>query len=278
MTIFMCGPYKENSIMDESIKGICIFAYGRSGSTLLCEQLAHAIKTKHGIDARPLYEILTPHCVHTPDHKELVVDNTGILSRPLPTQLGFDRLERLEETIKDGVFPVFKIFSSDLTPENRYLTERIIMKNPSIYKICLNRADVTNQFLSWMISCSTGVWHHYADTLKDELVNVNNKYTPSHAYSKSIAAGILLHYMWHFEVGYRTCQQTVWYDKLFEIDYPELGLVAADIIETQTKMNVNHLDAARKCLGNYDEMIDLTNRLEQSVRPMLERLRPGYFK
>jgi len=255
-------------------KGICIFAYGRSGSTILCEQLAHAIKTKHNLNAIPLYEILTPHCVHTPDHKELVVDNTGILDRPLATQLGLDRIERLQDTIDSGVFPVFKIFSTDLTPENRYLTERVIMNNPEIYKISLNRADVTNQFLSWLISCATGVWHHYEGDSKDELEQFNKKYTPSNSYSRSIAAGILLHYMWHFEVGFKKCNQTVWYDKLFDVDYPELGITASDLIETQTKMNFNHIEAGQKCLGNFEYLLELAERLEVSVQPMLKILRP----
>lgn len=260
--------------MSLNYKGICIFAYGRSGSTLLCEQLTTGIKNKHGINAVSLYELLTPHGTNSPNFEHLVVDNTGLLSRPIQTHLGFDRIERVEEIISNGVFPILKLFSSDLTIENRELMNRVIINNPNMYKISLLRSDVANQFLSWMISCATGVWHHYPQDSKNEIRDYNRRpFNMSKKYAEEQAAGILLHYMWHFEVGYRKCHQLVWYDQLFNTDYPELGLSKSDMIESQTKMNEDHISNAKKCLANFDELYSIAKRLEDGVRPMLSRLR-----
>lgn len=272
--------------MDSSIKGICIFAYGRSGSTLLCEQLAHAAKDKFGLDAKSLYEILTPHCVLTPDFKELAVDMTGLNERPFRTSLDLYRLERVEDIISSGIFPIFKIFSSDMTHFNKDAMDRLIINNPSIFKISLNRADVMNQYLSWMISCATGVWHHYDFNDPDHSVAKNNGYiddrsappavkqTANLTYAKYIASGVLLHFMWHFEVGYRKCHQTVWYDQLFTTDYPMLGITQNDLIESQLKMNESHVETLYQCFNNADDILNIAKRLESSVKPMLDILRP----
>lgn len=255
--------------------GVCIFTYGRTGSTLLCEQLVHGIKTKHNINAISLYELLTPHGTFAPNYDHLVVDNTGFLDRPIQDQLGYHRLEGLSNTIEEGVFPVLKLFSTDLTADNRDLINKIILNNPNMYKISLLRHDVVNQFLSWLISVATSVWHHYDGDAKDEVSNfIKKPYVMSRKYAEEQAAGILLQYMWHFEIGYKKCHQTVWYDQLFNTDYPELGLSKSDLIETQTKMNEDHFEAARKCLANFDEMYNIAKRLEDGIKPMLDRLRP----
>lgn len=276
--------------MDSSIKGICIFAYGRSGSTLLCEQLAHSAKDKFGLDAKSLYEILTPHCVLSPDFKELAVDMTGLNERPFRTSLDLYRLERVEDIISSGVFPVFKIFSSDMTHFNKDAMDRLVINNPSIFKISLNRADVMNQYLSWMISCATGVWHHYDFNDPNHSVAKNNGYiddrsappaakqTANLTYAKYIASGVLLHFMWHFEVGYRKCNQTVWYDQLFATDYPMLGITQHDLIESQLKMNESHVETLYQCFNNADDILNIAKRLEKSVKPMLDILRPDLIK
>jgi hypothetical protein len=272
--------------MIDSFKGICIFAYGRSGSTLLCEQLANALRVKHQLNTKSLYEILTPHCVLTPDFKELAVDMTGLNERPFRTSLDLYRLERVEDIISSDIFPIFKIFSSDMTHDNKDVMDRIIVNNSNIFKISLNRADVVNQYLSWMISCVTGVWHHYDFDDPNHTIDKNNGYSndrsipPSNKhnadlnYAKYIASGVLLHYMWHFEVGYRKCNQTVWYDQLFNTDYPELGISKTDLIESQLKMNESHIETLHQCFKNADEIIDIAKRLESSIKPMLDILRP----
>ena len=267
-------------------KGICIFAYGRSGSTILCEQLANAIKINHGYDTRSLYEILTPHCVLTPDFKELAVDMTGLNERPFRTSLDLYRLERVEDIISSGIFPIFKIFSSDMTHNNKDVMDQLVVNNPNIFKISLNRADVVNQYLSWMISCATGVWLHYDFNDPNHSISKNNGYIDDrsvppnnkrHAdlnYAKYIASGVLLHYMWHFEVGYQKCNQTVWYDQLFNTDYPDLGISKNDLIESQLKMNDSHIETLHQCFSNADDIIKIAKRLENSVSPMLKLLRP----
>ncbi len=43
--------------MDKTIKGVCIFGHYRTGSTLLCEQIAGGLNRKYGLNAKPLYEL-----------------------------------------------------------------------------------------------------------------------------------------------------------------------------------------------------------------------------
>jgi hypothetical protein len=173
-----------------------------------------------------------------------------------------------------------------MTHNNKDVMDRLVINNPDIYKISLNRADVINQYLSWMISCATGVWHHYdfndpRHSLSKNNGYINDRSTPpvnkvkaDLSYAKYIASGVLLHYMWHFEIGYSKCNQTVWYDQLFTTDYPNLGISKGDLIESQLKMNETHIETTYQCFSNAEELIDIAKRLESSVKPMLDILRP----
>ena len=259
-------------MMHNNFNAICIFASPRSGSNLLVEQLSNGLQFKHGTNAKPLYEYLSPHN-HINDAFECVyIDKEHVLQRPFTNGMDLYRLEKLAHYYTTGVFPVFKIFQQDMSTSNRLHIQRHILNDPTVYKICLNRADIINQILSYCIGMSTGVWHSRTGSMpiKDRIWR---KYEVSVTMLNDIGSSIMLHQLWHAEQARQYCNKIVWYHELNNTDWSDLNLACTDLISTSlVKSNHNHIDTAAMAISNFDEVHNYAKMIDSNLQQIIKGL------
>lgn len=246
-------------------KAICIFANLRTGSTFVCQQLAKAMSSVHGCDVVQLYEYLSSAVAYTKDWRSLLIDPSHRVPRPFMTALDLDRLRRLPAIMESGRFPVLKIFPEDYTHNNYEMIHRHVINDDRVYKICLNRADVRNQFLSYFIARSTNKFHVYRGD-SDESERTYSPIRVSAADMDEIRNVILMHYSWHATNASDLCHRTVWYHKMHETVYPELGLGSTDLAyDRQIKAVHDHTAMGMKCIENFDEVNAYASRLDENL-------------
>lgn len=255
-----------------SYDSICIFASPRSGSNLLVEQLSSGLISKHKLNAKPLYEYLSPHNYINEKFECVYIDREHVLPRPFKNGLDLYRLENLIEYQKHGVFPVFKIFPNDQSVDNRLHIKKYILDDPRIFKVCLNRKDVVNQILSYCIGLSTGVWHIKSNNVLIE-DKIWRKYQITKDVLSDIGSSIMLHQLWHAEQAKRYCNKIVWYNELTDISWPELELHSSDLLSTTlTKGTHNHIDIGSKSIINFDEVYDYAKMIERNLKHIMAEL------
>lgn len=245
--------------------GICIFGNLRTGSTYLCQQLAEAMEKVHGKKVLQLYEYLSSAVSYTKDWQSVLIDPTHRIPRPFTTALDLDRLRKIPVLIEDGNFPIMKIFPEDYTHSNYHLLHQTIIDNDSIYKICLNRLDVKNQFLSYFIARSTNKFHVYRGDLPEQ----DRGYKRLHVTKsemEEIRNVILLHYNWHATNAKSYCHKVVWYHQMRDVEYLDLGLGKQDLIyDRQIKAVNDHESMAKKCIENFSETWEYASKLETDL-------------
>lgn len=256
----------------ENFNAICIFASPRSGSNLLVEQLSNGLMFKHGINAKPLYEYLSPHNHITDTFECVYIDREHVLQRPFTNGMDLYRLENLAQYYMNGVFPVFKIFQQDLSIGNRSHIHRHILNDPTVYKICLNRTDIVNQILSYCIGMSTGVWHirEGSTPIKDRIWRT---YEVPAKMLNDIGSSIMLHQLWHAEQARQYCNKIVWYHELNDTNWPDLGLSCADFTSTDlVKSTHNHMDIAAMSILNFDEVYNYAKMIDNNLQQIIKGL------
>lgn len=248
-----------------NFRGICLFANLRTGSTYVCQQLAHAMETVHGQRPAVLYEYLSSAVAYTKDWESQLIDPTHRVPRPFMTALDLDRLRQLPLIMDQGLFPILKIFPEDYTHHNYEHIHRYIINDPKIFKICLNRADIRNQFLSYFIARSTNKFHVYlGDASEDE--RPCNQMTVTAAEMDEIKNVILMHYSWHATNAQTYCHKTVWYHDMTRVDYPELGLPLESLrYERQRKAVNDHTAMGTRCITNFTELDAYATKLEKHL-------------
>lgn len=268
-------------IEGREIKGICVLAHPRTGSTHLCEQLKFGMKGRHRKDTILLYEILSPHnwlFDHTTnEHIEISgFDDIWRPFEPLRPPIDVDRLESIPRMIDSGKFPLFKIFpSKDIREYNHEHVRKHIYDNDSIYKICLTRADVTNQLLSQFIASDTGVFFHDSAIPHVRLPkDFVSKSTFNTDRAGELARELKTFWLWYFENAYTRCDKTVWYDRINETTYPDLGLDLPDLQGSRmTKMIDDHVGLAKKRFDNFYDLYKIASGVEESVRHLRDYMR-----
>lgn len=235
----------------------CVFAPPRSGSNLLCEQLASAMARVSGKPVANLYEFLSPHQHVTNDGVCHLVDRHDRMARPDPMGIDILRLRRLD-AMRDRI-AVVKILTRDLHRGNLAEIDRLLDADHA-YTICLNRADVANQILSYFISRATGLWHSNQGSASA----MNGTMLVSHADMAAIGEEIRLHYLWHAEMAGRV-DRVVWYDQLLHATYPELLGHGDPLPASQSKLNEDHRGRALSLISNADELIGFASDIEDSI-------------
>lgn len=257
----------------DSYDSICIFASPRSGSNLLVEQLSSGLISKHGLNAKPLYEYLSPHNYINENFECVYIDREHVLPRPFTNGLDLYRIENLIEYQKQGVFPVFKIFPNDQSVDNRLHIKKHILDNTNVFKICLNRRDVVNQILSYCIGMSTGVWH-----IKSNNISIEDKIWRKFHVTKNIlfdiGSSIMLHQLWHAEHAKKYCNRIVWYDDLTTTNWPELELQTTDLLSTTLiKSTHDHINIGTKAISNFDEVYEYAKMIERNLKHSMADLK-----
>lgn len=235
----------------------CVFAPPRSGSNLLCEQLTAGISQVADRPVVNLYEFLSPHQHVTDDGTFHLVDRHDLIPRPDPIGIDLLRLRRLD-SMHDRI-AVVKILTRDLHRGNMAGIDGLLDATHA-YTICLNRADVANQILSYFISKATGVWH----SNQVRSIPSGTPIEVGHADMSAIGEEIKLHYLWQAEMSGRF-DRVVWYDQLLHATYP--GLLGHDnpLPASQSRLNIDHRGRTTELISNAAELIAFASEVEDSI-------------
>lgn len=245
-------------------QAVCVFASPRSGSNLICEQLAAAMRPLTDKPVVNLYEYLSPHNYVDLDGHSIIVDFHGRMPRPTDTGIDVCRLRSLSSM--DDRIPVFKVLPRDICRFNLDLIESTIFNRRSTFKICLNRWDIANQILSYFISEATGLWHsNQGGERQLSIIEV------SYHRMEQLGNEITAHYLWHAENRHRY-DMVVWYHDLERMTYPMLLGHDDPLPVSQTKINTDHHEKARSCIINANKLIAFAKDIEHELSKLREYL------
>lgn len=224
---------------------------------MLCEQLSAAISLVTDVPVVNLYEFLSPHQHVTNDGHCYLIDREDSIARPDPLGIDTLRLARLNGML-DRI-AVLKILTRDLHRGNADAIDRLI-DGDHTYTICLNRADVANQILSYFIGKATGLWHsNQSGSARAAAPIWVSRYDMAR-----LGEEIMLHYLWHAEMRDRF-DATVWHDQLLTATYPGLLGHGMPLPASQERLNLDHEGSARAHITNASELIDFAYEVEASI-------------
>jgi hypothetical protein len=133
----------------------------------------------------------------------------------------------------------------------------------------LNRADIGNQLLSNFMAAATGIFTHDKHSKDAWYKDIKKpiKYDVSDA--RSLSRETKLHYIWQYENEWR-CDATCWYDCIDSASFPQLGINSGNLNPSNFfgKMNSDHINIAKEILSNYQELFDISNETEESLKDL----------
>jgi hypothetical protein len=271
---------KTNGVdMISGFKGVIVFTSGRSGTTLLVEQLTNILIDKNPkVPVKNLYELFDTTMVYDNDWNKTWIDRFEIIPRPTSNGSDLWRLDRMLEQVNNStLFPVAKLFVNDLTTHNYPLVKQYILNDPSYYTISLARRDVANVIYSSILGRALNRWEK-RDGKTFEVEPESKYYAESDLY-KLLGVKVMQNLDWCLFNKTRM-HQTVWYHQLVNdnIDFPELGISREDLsinkksTNSLQKINTNHKQDIEKHVENYQEVIDFAESIERCCKPVIDRI------
>lgn len=265
--------------MIENYKGVMVFTSGRSGTTLLVEQLTDVLRNKNPLlPVKNLYELFDTTMVYDNDWNKVWLDRLEIIPRPTSNGSDIWRLDRmLEQVHHRALFPVAKLFVNDLTAHNYPLVKQSILADPGYYTISLARKDVANVIYSSILGRALNRWEKRdGKTFETQLDSLYH--APEDLY-KLLGVKVMQNLDWCL-FNKTKMHRTIWYHQLIkdEIEFEELGISKQDMsksknsINSLQKINSNHEQDITRYVANSQEVIEFANNIERCCQPVIDRI------
>jgi hypothetical protein len=265
--------------MIANFKGVMVFTSGRSGTTLLVEQLTDVLRTKNPhVPIKNLYELFDTTMVYDNDWNKLWIDRLEIIPRPTSNGSDIWRLDRMLDQVKDGnLFPVAKLFVNDFTAHNYPLVKQHILNDPGYYTISLARRDIANVIYSSILGRALNRWEKRNDRTFE--TDLESKYHASEDLYKLLGIKIMQNLDWCL-FNKTKMHKTVWYHELVndEVEFVELDISKTDMANSKNavnslqKINKTHEQDIIRYVENSHEVIEFANNIERCCQPVIDRI------
>lgn len=268
----------------------CIAICGcfRFGSTALAQKIARFLQDNQQ-PALFLNEFFTGHhfLTHT-DEGQLIIDsleydwlafgNEGrgvrtILQRPIPDNLFRSKLDWLRQSMSKTKM-VLKLDPSDWQGSNGSMLEEFILDNPRVYTLGLNRQDVGNAMISYLIGTQFNFWNYPKHMIVDEYDKEVHQLPANTDDMQSFIDHMLLHNNWLWYMRDRL-DKLIWYDEIEHLRIPEIGL-HQDISTWADKHHVSHAERVRKYFTNPSDVLRIAADVQTNFNGIIESVRKRY--
>lgn len=267
----------------------CIAVCGnfRYGSTALGTKLQSWAK-QHNDRVLFLNEFFTlhhflddPHGAYAPnffpvDHLQLQGSNAKVkltIDRPIPDNIFRAKCDWLRDKMRD-IKIILKIDPDDWQGLNGRELERFILDNPRVFAIGLNRQDIGNAMISYLIGVRFNFWNFGKDDLALALSEPVQPITVGTGEMQEFVRCAILHNNWLWYMRDRLGAM-VWYEDIQDLRIPELG-IRENVWSWSTRNDMDHHDRARRYFVNHDAVIAMAQQLQQSLEPLLTAVRRRY--
>lgn len=267
----------------------CIAVCGcfRFGSTALGQKLAQFC-VDNGYRTRFLNEFFTMH------HYLATNDENGLHATSLPMDFipfgGDQRAIRSTMAARnDSIFRakitwlrqnmsryklVLKLDPDDWIGSNGEMLEDFIFGNPRVYKLGLNRQDVGNAIISYLIGIHFGFWNFGSGTIIDEY---DKTVKPVQIVSDDLQPMVdllLLHNNWLWYMRDRL-DGLVWHDQIEHLRLPGIGLIS-DIDSYSAKHPIPHEKRLQKYFINHEEVGSFAAAAQANLNELISEVRRRY--
>lgn len=277
----------EDFLRDYDCVAICgCFRYG---STALASKINRWIKS-HGHASLWLNEFFAGHhfLIENPTG-DLVIEDVPMnwiplagsnrkvvtsMQRPIPEHLMRLKIGWLTQTMTNRKM-VIKLDPSDWSGESGRLLEDFVFGNPRVYPIGLNRQDVGNAMISYVIGEKFNFWIYNEDEFRSEWSKPVTPIAVAEYEMQVIYSEMLLHNNWLW-YSRDHIPRLVWYDEIPGLTIPEIGM-QADPGTWSYKHHVPHGERAAKYFTNHDAVMqmaaDMQHALDGIIRSVKQRYR-----
>lgn len=259
----------------------------RFGSTALAQKMAQFFMD-HGHATLFLNEFFTAHHYLTNNDGEGLKmatiprdfipfgdDAKGVRSTMAARQDGLFRakLDWLRGNM--GIFKlVVKVDPDDWLGTNGEMLERCLLDNPRVYRIGLNRQDVGNAIISFLISTHFGFMNFGSDSIMSEYSKPVQPVTVKAADVQPMVDLLLSHNNWLWHMRHRL-DRLIWHDEIEGLRLPDIGM-DTDTASLSARHPVPHDQRLRKYFINHEEVAAFAAAAQANLDGLVSEVRRRY--
>lgn len=169
---------------------------------------------------------------------------------------------------------IIKLDPDDWLGTNGELLEEFVLDNPRVYAIGLNREDVDNAIISYLIGTHFNFWNFGAGDLMAEYGREVVPVSVVAADVQGILDLILLHNNWLWYMRDRL-DRLVWFDRLETLRIPEIGLVD-DVVTWTVRHPVPHKDRLVKYFTNPVDVAEFAAAARHNLSGLIDAVKQRY--
>ena len=247
---------------------IAVFSNYRYGSSAICNILRNFAVSV----GRPVYdwsEYLTEmtRVVSTVDGYKTIIgerrlafgkDLISVNNDPQPRHITRVKLDTWDRARKDSLI-VFKIMPQDFEEGNDSLIYDRILSDPKVYKIGLNREDVSNAAISFLVGHQHEIWHGTKEQFEDWWKLDVRPIPVDHDLLQFYAKHVSRHNMW-LDHATHLLDEIVWFDELGALDLPNIGLHG-------------FRDRANRYFTDPDDLLRFLEAFQSEMQPLIDSLK-----
>lgn len=264
----------------------CIAICGcfRFGSTALAQKISQFC-IDNGRQALFLNEIFTNHhflATATMGIESLPMDTLPFgddpravraVMGPRPDSLFRAKLAWLRDNMSHTKM-IIKLDPDDWLGTNGMLLEEFVLDNPRVYALGLNREDVDNAIISYLIGIHFNFWNFGAGDLMVEYGREVCPVAVTAADVQPMVDLILQHNNWLWYMRHRL-DRLVWFDQLEGLRIPEIGLVD-DVEDWSVRHPVPHDARLVKYFTNHGDVADFARAARHNLTGIISAVRRRY--
>lgn len=195
------------------------------------------------------------------------------MARPIPDSLFRAKMEWLRGNMRSSKM-VLKIDPADWQGPNGLDLERFVLNDQRVYAIGLNRADVGNAIVSYLIGRHFNVWNMDAGELRAEHGRPVEPVKADLSLVQEMHDAILMHNNWLWYMRDRI-DRLVWHDEVEDLTMPDIGFTESTRIWTK-RNPMPHEDRARRYFTNHDVVMRISREVQANLDGLIGSVRLRY--
>lgn len=193
--------------------------------------------------------------------------------RPLPDVLFRAKMEWLRGSMGSTKI-VLKIDPADWAGPNGLELERFILGDTRVYAMGLNRADVGNAIISYLMGRHFNLWNMDEAELAAEHGKQIVPVEADLAIMQEMYDAMLLHNNWLWYMSDRL-DRLVWHDQVEDLVIPEIGLASPASIWTR-RNGMPHGERARRYFTNHGTVTRMADEVQSALDGLIGSVRRRY--
>lgn len=259
---------------------VMVFALPRSGSSALCDGLSLWLR-QQGFTAENWEEFLAPQKYLTASETGYTIrslqqdtvpfgaETIWLSSRPSTPHVVRAKMALWQQHRVDHMI-VSKLMPFDLRDGADLLINQMVLGDDRVLKLGINRMDVGNALISWLIGMHHGIWYGSAVDIMDRLQRPIEPIMVSADLLQRYVNLVQQHNHWLWYSADRL-DRILWFHDLRDLHIPELGF--RGILPTKIQLTpMDHEARARRCFANADEVLACAHELEIALRPLISNV------